>query len=601
MTEAPREPTEELRVGRRALEGIPGCQLLGDFLWLERKGKWGQRISLSPPGLSGTTQVPAMTDWYMVLGSDYPLGSVGLYPAKEGGLASTFWHQSLNSPGNEEEPFREGNLCTATSLWAFRRHGLDEEPRAPRDRMRWHVLRAMAWLKAAEQGKLVRDGDPFELPSYPPSRPFRTVIGFGESQETFERWQKLSEMAGLVHLVQNPRNERLTIARRFTTCNGAMLLDVPWGAEISAGKDEEVGLWCRLREAPFLPPWQPPVTWRELWAAVQRSGVDPEWLLARVPEKFRDARRHTLLIGFPIPRRFGGPPERMHWLAVLLPLLSRGEQTIDGFRGPHGGWIRRDRRVVLDRSPLEWIGSENWAEDEISTRGRFSLGLRSKSILLIGAGALGSAVAELLVRGGVHRIMVLDADILQAGNLVRHSLMLTDVGGVTKAKALADWLNQLSPHARVQSLGEWFPPDKAEAIAGMDVVLDCTGDDDLLASLSGHSWPEEKCFASLSLGFHARRLFLFGARGIRFPGQTMIERLQPWLRKDREDVDPEDLPWEAIGCWHPVFPARIEDIRLFASLAVKTLDQWAGGLEEPRLYVFERDEEGRSVSRVQDG
>src|SRR6185295_3555561 len=152
-------------------------------------------------------------------------------------------------------------------------------------------------------------------------------------------------------------------------------------------------------------------------------------LLHLIPKRFRNGLSHTLLIGFPIPRRVLEPPERMHWLAVRLPVLSRGStQTVDGFRGPEGGWEMRDRRVVFQSSPLQWIGTENWAEDEISTRSRLSAELRSRSVLLIGAGALGSAVAELLVRGGVHKIIVMDQDILQVGNLVRHSLGLADVG-----------------------------------------------------------------------------------------------------------------------------------------------------------------------------
>lgn len=329
--------------------------------------------------------------------------------------------------------------------------------------------------------------------------------------------------------------------------------------------------------------------------------MEPDSLLKRVPREFRDARRHTLLIGFPIPRRFGEPPERMYWLALLLPVLSHDKQTVAGFRGPYGGWARHDLQVVLERSPLEWLGTENWSEDELSTRSRFSAELRSKSVLLLGAGALGSAVAELLVRGGVYRIKILDRDVLQAGNLVRHALTLADVGRLTKAEALADWLNQLSPHARVDPVEGWFPPDDRESVTDVDMVLDCTGEDDLLTRLARFTWPGEKDFVSLSLGFRARRLFLFGSRGISFPGHIMIERLQRWLKEERESLNQEDLPWESIGCWHPIFPARVEDVRLLAALAVKTLDRWAGDLREPRLHVFERDKEGTSVRMVQSG
>src|SRR6185295_13176029 len=153
-------------------------------------------------------------------------------------------------------------------------------------------------------------------------------------------------------------------SRRFSTCDGLTLLDVQWGSELSGSRDEDVGLWIRLEKTPALPPWQPPTSWEELWQAIRLSGTHPSALLHLIPKRFRNGLSHTLLIGFPIPRRVLEPPERMHWLAVRLPVLSRGStQTVDGFRGPEGGWEMRDRRVVFQSSPLQWIGTENWAED----------------------------------------------------------------------------------------------------------------------------------------------------------------------------------------------------------------------------------------------
>jgi len=596
-----REPTEDLRLGRRTLDTVESCRIIEDLRWFEHQGVWGLHVRLSPPELPSTPWIPASTDWFVTIEPDYPFGKIGFFPAKNGGLTSTFPHQRRNGSGPEDYPWRSGNICTDTVLRALHRHGFDEEPRSSQERIRWHVLRAMAWLNAAARGELVHDGDFYELPVYPRSSKVRSIIGFGESRETFQRWQEIPLTAGLVHLVRHPRNEWLIVASRFTAFQGELLLDVPWGAEFSQGKDGEVGIWFRIAEAPVLLPWQAPATWRELWTAVQSAGTNPGSLLRQVPKRFRDALQHTLLIGFPIPRRFGEPPERMHWLGAVLPPLSRGEETVDGFRGPKGGWVIRDRRVVLDQSQLEWIGTENWAEDEISTRGRFSTELRSRSILLIGAGALGSAIAELLMRGGVYRIKILDQDVLQAGNLVRHSLTLADVGSKGKAKALADWLNQLNPHARVDSVEGWFPPDNAESIADVDLVLDCTADDDLLARLANFSWPEKKDLVSLSLGPYAKRLYLFAARGERFPRQIMLERLQPWLLEDREKLREDDLPWESIGCWSPIFPARVDGIRLFAAIAVKALDRWAQNPGEPRLQVFETDEEGTSVRQVLNG
>jgi len=290
--------------------------------------------------------------------------------------------------------------------------------------------------------------------------------------------------------------------------------------------------------------------------------------------------------------------ERLHWLAVELPAFSRRNQTVAGFRHGRRGRLERDRRSLLAMSTLHWVGTENWSLDEISTRGRFNEELRDMKILLIGAGALGSTVAELLVRGGSYRMTIMDEDILTAGNLVRHSLTMADVGR-SKAEALAGWLNAISPHADLEFLAERFPPSRPEAISEVEMVIDCTGDDDLLAELARFSWSGERWFVSTALGFEAHRLFLFAARGCAFPRDSMVTALQPWLADEMARFSGQ-LPWEGIGCWNPIFPSRIEDVRLFATVIVKKLEGLASGSDAcPGLLVFERSDLGCLVRQLE--
>ena len=89
--------------------------------------------------------------------------------------------------------------------------------------------------------------------------------------------------------------------------------------------------------------------------------------------------------------------------------------------------------------------------------------LIEQDILLIGAGALGASVAEMLVRGGVRKLTVLDFDAIHAGNLTRHTLTLEDLSA-PKASALADHLNQLSPHVDVNWIDTAFPAVKGESL-----------------------------------------------------------------------------------------------------------------------------------------
>ena len=202
------ELTPELRAGRRALDGITGCQIVRDFDWLEGPGCWALHLRLQPPGLMPTEFVPASTDWFLLARQTYPDGSVGLYPAKETGLAHTFPHQDLNSPGPDEVLYREGKICTDTSARTLGRHDFDQEPRTPVERIRWHVLRAIDWLVAASKGELILPGEPFELPAYPHDDP--RVLSFLEDRMSFAAWGTTSTRAGLAE----PRARDLPAVRR---------------------------------------------------------------------------------------------------------------------------------------------------------------------------------------------------------------------------------------------------------------------------------------------------------------------------------------------------------------------------------------------------
>lgn len=142
----------------------------------------------------------------------------------------------------------------------------------------------------------------------------------------------------------------------------------------------------------------------------------------------------------------------------MLPVLSTGSEAAKGFRPNEQGYWQRDRtEVLVDDLPLDWLASENWSERELSRRGRLPDDVTQRKILVLGGGAIGSAMAELLVRGGVHDLAIMDRDMLQAGNLVRHTLGLGDVGGL-KGESLAGRLNLCSPHALISGYDDNFPP-----------------------------------------------------------------------------------------------------------------------------------------------
>ena len=67
------------------------------------------------------------------------------------------------------------------------------------------------------------------------------------------------------------------------------------------------------------------------------------------------------------------------------------------------------------------------------------------------------------------------------------------------------------------------------------------------------------------------------------------------MKEDVKEASREELPREGIGCWHPVFPARADDVWLLASAAVKHFERVVmAPPPQPQLVIYEQtvDEEG---------
>ena len=221
--------------------------------------------------------------------------------------------------------------------------------------------------------------------------------------------------------------------------------------------------------------------------------------------------------------------------------------------------------------------------------------ITSKCISLIGAGAVGSVVGELLVRGGCNRLTIIDGDLLGAGNLVRHALNLENVGQ-SKAESLANYLNKLSPFAETNFINTSFPDfDKrtVSALENSEIIVDCTGDDEVISEMGRYNSDDEKRFCSISLGGFAKRLFVFTYEGNTFAAEAFREAIKPWLLLEKsESINFNEFPREGIGCWHPVFPARADDIWLLAATGVKVLEQiLSKKIIAPEMLVFKQSDE----------
>ena len=113
------------------------------------------------------------------------------------------------------------------------------------------------------------------------------------------------------------------------------------------------------------------------------------------------------------------------------------------------------------------------------SKGLLSETLRNCTVLVNGAGSVGSYMAEQLVRSGVGSITLIDPDIVEYANLSRTNYVASDVGTL-KIDALAKRLLQISPSLKTQglpiNLHDLSDEQLSDAFTTADIVI-CAVDD----------------------------------------------------------------------------------------------------------------------------
>jgi hypothetical protein len=530
-------------------------------------GRWSLALTarLSVPE---SEFMPEETLWHLVVTSD----SVFLYPDAEFGIKATFRHQDRSSPPKKGEPWRGGKPCLELSVASLARGDWDDEPSSLGPRMRWKLGRLLEWIDAAAADRLATVGDAFELPAGA-GEWVRETFGFVERIEDADWWSASDDRWGLVSISELPVADHTSAVRAFTKPDGHVLREIDWSPFITSATARLSGIWLKLDTLPVLPPWQIPGTWAELSGALARQGIDLGDILAKAGTRYRNSGRPTrdqiFFLGFPIAARLGEPPERIHWFALKLHLAGRTEKRL-GFRPREESRRTWDRQLARSGEPLIWLRTQNWAPDQLRSRGEADLELRAMRTLIIGCGALGSMVAENLARIGVTNLTLLDGEDIVMGNLCRHALGMSAIGR-NKARALSWVLASTLPDVAAVAIGEAFPPAAADARARLrdaDLVIDCTASDDVLDAMSEFEWGGDKLFVSLSITWGATGLFAYRASEVYFPALDAKARFRATPSPDDEFTEARP---EAIGCWHPVFPASADDVSLWAAIGTRAI------------------------------
>ena len=97
--------------------------------------------------------------------------------------------------------------------------------------------------------------------------------------------------------------------------------------------------------------------------------------------------------------------------------------------------------------------------------------------------------------------------------------------------------------------------------------------------------------ASVSVGLGAKRLYITLMNDTSFNFHTFYELILPYLQEEKTLYDLYDLPRDGLGCWHPTFPGRSDDIWIAASTAVKAIGNYMVSKSQRALsLVYEQQE-----------
>lgn len=545
--------------------------------------------------VAGNGSFPNTSRWHLVISRESFAASIDFYPDSESGPSITYPHQNAVGEETSRRPWRDGDPCLGSPRDAWgERLGGTSEPSDLADRLIWMLRRFELWCLAAGKDRLHLPGDHFEMPALPGSRA-RTCVGFFETTENLSHWLEIEENAGFASLTDVSSFGRALAVQDWRSFSGEILAAPDWGTTISSASPAGIPcVWLRLSSLPIIGAWQLPRTYAELNNCLDKDGHDLGDIfvtLGRSMRRVGDTGLAMLMMGFPIPSKFGSENERIHWIGIQDIPLKRRKSYLKGFRNNDKSREYLDRHLASSRNQLAWVKCENWAPDQVRSRLHQPQAMVDPLVLLIGAGSLGGHVADSLARSGITRIEVQDPDILLAGNLCRHVLDQADIGK-HKATALADRLNRIQPDIRARSSVSSFP-DRLRSdrpYDEYDVILDCSGENSVLRAIGKFPWTREKIFVSLSVTWAAKGLLSWSSDGTALPAAYVIDRFEKLIEMQGDVVDRTEI-MEGIGCWHPVFPANPADVQLWASIGARFCLETISSRED-RCGIHKFDDHG---------
>ena len=553
---------QQIREARSIIDTYNNVEILEDVY--KFKDDYLMKISITLDE-SNNAFIPLVTHWVIIFHEK----QIDFYPAKDGGIKVTFQHQSLNCDDEPVAPYYQGKLCLDRTFHVLDNQSFDYLPKDYIDIFKWYLDRAIEWITKASKNELVKDNDPFEIPltDY-------TLSGLNclYKESNLDNWAAFPYTFGYAQLAQKKVGEEnyLVLKEIYDIDYEESRGRVFWGNYIeNANIISKYSVWIKLKNLPLELPWSFPDKWESLIKICQNQEID---LLSTLTKLFIKSNMisagQILCLTFPIPAKINGPNRTMSWLFIELPAFNYPSK---GFRNSTHSKLKYYLSRFKGR--IKYCFSENIDNEYLLSRGKMNSSIAQKNVAIIGLGAIGSLLAENLSRLGFDEIALYDSDHFTYFNIARHSLNLDD-NGKSKVIAIKDKITKNNPHLIV-SWNSKLQPDNIDKLKPTKIIIDCSANPEVIKLLKTYEFKEDKLFVIAAVGYGATDFIVYFNKGNLFNADEYQNRIVPIYKKIIDDLEltEQDLVMQGVGCYHPVFPARFDDINIWSSLLVKAIEQ----------------------------
>ncbi|MDQ2759166.1 MAG: ThiF family adenylyltransferase [Actinomycetota bacterium] len=344
-------------------------------------------------------------------------------------------------------------------------------------------------------------------------------------------------------------------------------------------KAEGLGEADRTLRRRFMPAGkqEPRGYWVDLWSApsVEAFNGTEDWDLPEtVPELFRHLDSTVRRKPFSLTGA---------WLGVTFME-----------EGPLRGQLRRNwvfGSVTYDPSggatSVRWFPAQALTREERQRRTPELVGLEGARALVVGAGSLGAPVAFELAKAGVGHIDIVDPDIFDINNAVRHGLPVT-CAGQNKAEAVAEAAIGLNPFVALEHYdftaqgGTNASEQLLELIRAATVVVDTTGSNSAARLLQRFCLDSGRTLviAGLTAGSYGAVLRIAVPSGPCF--ECFVLRQDDGAIPPVSAAPPTSLV-TPVGCSHPAFAGAGFEATQLAAATSRAVVQLTGLCSYPEI------------------